>query len=153
MQGPIWPDDGEIDIVENVNIATNNQYSLHTLQGCMHPPAADSASIETGILVQADCFNQTNDNTGCLVQDPSSNSFGAGFAQNDGGAFAMLWDASGINIWFFNRSSIPADLPTGSPNPDGWPLPTAAYPSSYCDTSQFFKPQTIIFVRFCSSSR
>ena len=147
MEGPNWPNDGEIDIIENVNLATTNQYSLHTTQGCMHPSAADSATIETGTLVQADCFNQTNGNTGCLVKDSSDVSFGQAFSQNGGGVFAMLWDDTGINIWFFNRSSIPPDVPTGNPNPAGWPLPTASYPSSSCNTAEFFSPQTMIIVR------
>jgi hypothetical protein len=152
MEGPNWPYTGEIDIVENVNLATNNQYSLHTVQGCQHPSAADSTNIETGTLVQADCFNQTNGNTGCLVKDASADSFGAGFAAQGGGAFAVQWDDTGIFIYFFNRSAIPADLSTSNPDPTGWGLPSAAYPSSSCNTSQFFSPQTLIIVRVSMSN-
>lgn len=143
MQGPNWPNDGEIDIIENVNLATINRYSLHTLQGCTHP--AGPTNGETGQIISTDCFNQTNGNQGCIVQENKPNSYGAGFASIGGGAVAMRWDSTnGIQIWYFPRGSIPADLSTTSPNPDGWGPPSADYPQSSCDTSKFFSPQHLI---------
>ena len=58
--------------------------------------------------------------------------------------YALLWNTTGISVWFFPRASIPADLPTDSPNPAGWGLPTAFYPQTSCDFSTFFTPQTLI---------
>ncbi|EJD07880.1 uncharacterized protein FOMMEDRAFT_130930 [Fomitiporia mediterranea MF3/22] len=142
-QGQIWPNDGEIDLIEGVNMRTQNQISLHTLDGCTHPDNTSSSSIETGQLISTDCFNQTNGNQGCIVQVPG-NSYGQTFSQTGGGVYALNWNTSGLYMWFFPRSSIPSDLPTDNPNPDGWGLPSAAYPTSSCDSSKFLQAQTLI---------
>lgn len=55
-----WPTDGEIDIMENVNVVTQNRYALHTTQGCTHPAAGDSANLQTGTVISTDCYNATN---------------------------------------------------------------------------------------------
>ncbi|KAF8336553.1 concanavalin A-like lectin/glucanase domain-containing protein [Cantharellus anzutake] len=137
-----WPQYGEIDIVENVNLATNNQYSLHTIQGCNRPPYP--IGNETGWIVQSSCWNMTNDNEGCIVIENKANNYGQGFALNGGGAYAVLWDDEGIRFWFFPQLSIPPDLPSTSPNPGNWGPPSAFYPQSTCNTTLYFGPQTII---------
>jgi len=140
-QGPAWPDDGEIDIMEGVNLQVNNDISLHTLNGCKHPDAGVQ-TFETGNLISTDCFNQTDFNQGCIVEVTTG--YGANFAAAGGGVYAMLWNETGLTFWFFQRGTIPADLPTDSPNPAGWGNPTAYYPQSSCDFNTFFKPQTFI---------
>ncbi|KAF9511049.1 glycoside hydrolase family 16 protein [Hydnum rufescens UP504] len=141
LMGNDWPNNGEIDIVENVNLATSAQYSLHTLNGCTHP---SSSSGESGTLVSTDCYNATNGNQGCIVRESQANSFGSGFSSVGGGGFATLFSESGISTWFFPRASIPSDFTSSSPNPSNWGLPSAYYPSSACNVTQFFGPQSII---------
>jgi hypothetical protein len=80
------------------------------------------------------------------VKVPSTNSYGAGFVQNGGGVYALQWKGDGLRFWFFERASIPEDLPGDSPNPVGWGPPTAFYPSSSCDLNKFFVPQSLVLV-------
>ncbi|KAL5631136.1 hypothetical protein ACGC1H_006839 [Rhizoctonia solani] len=136
-----WPQFGEIDIVENVNLAPINQMSLHTSQGC----TLASDTQVTGKIVSNDCYNNTNGNQGCIIQMPD-NSFGEAFARNGGGVYAVEWSSTGngIRAWFFPRSSIPADMTSANPDPSTWGTPTAAWPESGCNTSKFFGPQTLI---------
>lgn len=146
--GGDWPNRGEIDIVENVNLATKNQYSLHTANGCNHP--AGGQVQETGTLVSTNC-SVVDGGQGCVVADTPL-SYGAAFAKNGGGIFAMLWDSDGISMWFFPRNgTIPADIDTKSPDPSGWPTPVASYPATSCDMS-FFGPQVMILVECHSFS-
>ncbi|CAE6513023.1 unnamed protein product [Rhizoctonia solani] len=137
-----WPKFGEIDIIENVNMATVNQMALHTTQGC----TLASGTQVTGTIVSNDCFNGTNGNQGCIVKGASEATYGAGFASAGGGVYALEWssEGNGIRVWFFQRSSIPSDMASASPNPNNWGTPTAAWPESSCNSSQFFGPQTII---------
>lgn len=144
-----WPTYGEIDIVENVNLAATNQMALHTSQGCTL--AADTQV--TGKIVSNDCYNNTNGNQGCIVQMPD-NSYGQSFATNGGGVYALEWSSTGkgFQAWFFPRSSIPADLTSARPDPTTWGTPTAAWPESGCDSSKYFGPQTLIFdISVCGS--
>ncbi|KAK0230125.1 concanavalin A-like lectin/glucanase domain-containing protein [Armillaria fumosa] len=141
-----WPMYGEIDIIEGVNLMTNNQMALHhNDSSCVQSPNTG----QSGRTLNTDCTNGSPaGSTGCAVAENKPNSFGQGFNQNGGGAFALQFDVSGAYIWFWPRQNIPQSLTsaTSTSNMDttDWGLPSASYPSSGCDLQRLFKPQKLI---------
>ncbi len=87
--GPNWPVGGEIDMVEGVHEYTNNQVTLHTNPGCTMSSSDPNILGITGSLVaNTDCAVATTANAGCGVRASQTNSFGAPFNSNGGGAYA-----------------------------------------------------------------
>ncbi|KAJ0421848.1 concanavalin A-like lectin/glucanase domain-containing protein [Aspergillus carlsbadensis] len=146
--GPDWPSGGEIDIIENVNEATNNHMTLHTSDGCSIEPTGFSGSLLT-----SNCYVQApgqENSAGCGIQATSSNSYGAGFNSAGGGVYATEWTGNAISIWFFPRSSIPGDISSGNPNPSSWGIPPVARFAGSCDIDSHFTNMQIIFdITFC----
>ncbi|KAL8822241.1 MAG: hypothetical protein Q9191_007019 [Dirinaria sp. TL-2023a] len=144
-----WPMNGEIDILEGVNEANNNSITLHTNAGC----AIQGSSGFSGKVMTPNC--DVNDpaqskNAGCQVQNPSTQSYGAGFNAVNGGVVATEVTSQGIKVWFWPRSTIPSDIESGNPNPAGWQQPVAAFPAAGCNIDQHFKDMSIIFdTTFC----
>jgi hypothetical protein len=58
---------------------------------------------------------------------------------------AVLWDNSGISVWFFSRQSIPSDITASAPVPNGWGTPSAFWPAGTCNPFQFFQNHGVIF--------
>ncbi|KAF5349839.1 hypothetical protein D9758_014017 [Tetrapyrgos nigripes] len=164
-QGQKWPEQGEIDIIENVNQATKNQYSLHSganSGSCVQPPSIFSSQTGLSQVSTPNTPNNctvlptTDQNTGCVVQDSSDGSFGAGFNSNGGGVYATLWNDDGIKMWFWERGS--AEMPSGiggkgALDPESWSMEPAAYfPASGCDPSKIFGPQIItLYIDICGA--
>ncbi|KAJ3848997.1 glycoside hydrolase family 16 protein [Lentinula lateritia] len=136
----LWPLAGEIDIIEAINNLGSNQYALHTTPGCY----LAANSVQTGNTIETDCST----GQGCLVQETKPNSFGSGFAQAGGGVFATQLDVSGIYMWFWPRSSLPASISqadsASTMNLTDWGTPTASYPASACNITQYFQPQQLV---------
>lgn len=133
MTGPSWPNSGEIDIIEGVSYQSQNAMTMHTSGGCS--------------LISKDCQG----NQGCGMQSGGSASYGDGFNNGNGGVYAMEWTSSAINIYFFGRSSIPAGILGGSPDPSTWGTPMATFQGgSGCTIDDHFKDNNIIFdTTFC----
>ncbi|KAG8907558.1 hypothetical protein FRB99_003717 [Tulasnella sp. 403] len=145
--GPNWPAGGEIDILEGVHDNVFNQASLHSPDGCTLPNDFGG----TGTMLNGNvCSAALTGNSGCGIKNNDPTSYGAGFNANGGGVYAMLWDTTGISIWFFERQSIPSDLTAEKPQPSKWGLPSARWPASTCDPFVFNKDHTAIFdTTFC----
>ena len=58
-KGNDWPDNGEIDIIEAVNLMTYNQMALHTQNGCMAATGTDETGTSGG--------NNCSTPSGCTV--------------------------------------------------------------------------------------
>lgn len=145
--GPSWPNQGEIDIIEGVNDYATNQMTLHTSAGCT---MSGTGAASTSKVLTSNC-NSGNGYTGCGTSTSDTQSYGAGFNQNNGGVYAMEWTSDAIQIYFFPRSAIPADITSGNPTPATWGAPMASFiGGSGCNIDQHFVNQQIIFdTTFC----
>ena len=93
-----WPGAGEIDIIEGINEMTNNQVALHTTVGCYQA----NVTTQSGTTFEIDCSTPQ----GCDVGESKPNSYGASFTEAGGGVFALQFDATGANLWFFSVCRI-----------------------------------------------
>ncbi|KAI9328599.1 concanavalin A-like lectin/glucanase domain-containing protein [Zopfochytrium polystomum] len=148
MLGPNWPNGGEIDIVEGVNVNTNNQVTLHTSDGCTINTSQQS---QTGSTLTTSCVSPGSDNSGCGVRANTGNTYGAGFNSVGGGVYATEWTTSAIKVWFFQRGSVPSDIASGgNVTPANWGTPMAHFPlGGSCAASHFSNMQIVLDLTFC----
>ncbi|GAW19030.1 hypothetical protein ANO14919_085140 [Xylariales sp. No.14919] len=136
-----WPDNGEIDVMEAVNQATDgNQMTLHTTKGCT---VSGVKRKMTGSTLQSNCYNGTNDNAGCGVSGPSD-SFGQSYNNVQGGIVAMELRNQGIRMWQFGRDAIPTDITAKQPDPSSWGEAASDFPNTDCNIASHFRNQSII---------
>ncbi|KAJ3564581.1 hypothetical protein NP233_g8201 [Leucocoprinus birnbaumii] len=142
-KAPTWPDGGEIDTFEGINMVQNNQMTLHTNPGCRQVQPEQTTLNSTS----TDCSFQANNNSGCVVTDPDTTSYGAAFANAGGGVWVTEFAESGISIWFMPRAKVPSGISSNSPTIDTSALgiPTANWPTGGCPMNTFFSAQNIVF--------
>ncbi|KAF7292153.1 GH16 domain-containing protein [Mycena indigotica] len=152
--GQVWPSAGEIDIIEAINLMDHNQMALHSYAGCVQPQNVS----QLGNTLKHNCNDTTS--SGCTVSETKPNSYGTGFNNANGGAFALQFDAAGIFMWFWSRPNMPksitsaASSPTASIDLTDWGLPSAAYPAGPggCNVTQFFPAQQLVIGMAFSNS-
>ncbi|TFY63493.1 hypothetical protein EVG20_g6292 [Dentipellis fragilis] len=170
-KGPLWPDNGEIDIIEAINVRA---VPVPVLVPYRHPVLTSDTQIghepqSTGSQGPTDCSL----GSGCVVSETKPNSFNEGFAQAGGGVFATQFDVSGIFMWYwsvrhsfmvlssedntdadwgawgFQRADIPASIQqatsTSSIDISQWGTPSASFPASGCNIPQYFTAQNLVF--------
>ena len=141
--GPNWPSGGEIDIIEGVHTQNTNDITLHTSPGC----SISNNNAFSGSIGTDNCYIYApgqSDNAGCQINTGNTATYGSGFNANGGGVYAMEWTSEAISVYFFQRGSVPSDISSGSPNPDGWGQPIAQFQGS-CDIPSFFSDNQLVF--------
>ncbi|GAA5861811.1 hypothetical protein JCM3774_001310 [Rhodotorula dairenensis] len=139
---PSWPEGGEIDVIEGVNLDAANLISLHTDgEGCLSSPQADVSG--SPVSSNTECAVQGG-NAGCSYS-AGKNSYGKEFNAGGGGVMATLFTEEEISVWFFPRDQIPDNISQGAPDVSTWGKPTATWKSSTCDIARLFDAQRLIF--------
>ncbi|KAL2813482.1 concanavalin A-like lectin/glucanase domain-containing protein [Aspergillus cavernicola] len=95
--GPEWPYDGEIDIIEGVNMHDSNKIVLHTSGSC----DVGGDFEMSGELTSSEC-GEASGTIGCVVEGQQGSS-GTPFNKQGGGVYAMEWQPEYLKIWFFPR--------------------------------------------------
>ncbi|KAJ5668682.1 endo-1-3(4)-beta-glucanase [Penicillium macrosclerotiorum] len=140
--GKEWPADGEIDIIEGVNLQDHNEIVMHTAGTC--------SITDTGMTgaVNATGCGEDLGTVGCVIEGDTG-SYGTSFNKQGGGVYAMQWTEQFVKIWFFPRSSIPKSISSGSPDVSQFGTPMALVQDG-CDVASSFKSQSFVFdVTFC----
>ncbi|KAH9942430.1 concanavalin A-like lectin/glucanase domain-containing protein [Epithele typhae] len=152
--GP-WPNGGEIDIIEGVNVNTANLVTLHTTPGC----SMNNDRTMSGTVLSNDCDAAHNFNQGCGVSASQPGTYGPPFNAAGGGWFVMSRSrANGIKLWFWSRtdSSVPPEVAAGNASATispklTWGIPDADFPlGSNCAYDAFFNAHSLVFdLTFC----
>lgn len=74
-------------------MVTMNQMALHTTEGCTQVNPVQSSTL----INSTNCDFSADDNAGCVVTDPSTQSYGEAFAAANGGVFVTEFAESGIS--------------------------------------------------------
>ncbi|GAA5820124.1 hypothetical protein JCM11251_005492 [Rhodosporidiobolus azoricus] len=123
-----WPENGEIDVLETVNLRNYNSMNIHTVSGCNRNPAAEMTG--TWAYSASRLSYDAKVGSSCTAQDLGPDAVGTGFNEKGGGVFAVQIAETGISIWRWDRASIPADVLAGQPRPQTWGLPAALWDGS-----------------------
>lgn len=152
VSNTLWPNAGEIDIMEWVNDDSENHVTLHTAPGCVVNQDQGAASGYLGTLASSDC-NAQSGHEGCSITAPRTitssghrlATAGAPFNAQGGGVYVMEWTETGITAWLFPRDQIPQDLNSESPNPSQWiAKPMARFSGTGCDYASMFQQQQLV---------
>ncbi|EGG09306.1 family 16 glycoside hydrolase [Melampsora larici-populina 98AG31] len=141
-----WPEHGEIDIIEGVNMFTQNSLSAHTKTGFWMKSTGFHSKFMLDGDQQTNCDASATNDQGCGLRDPSQASFGEPFNAAKGGIHVMEWTNEAINIFFFPRDEVPGDIASGHPSKSSsWGQPRARFQGSGGQsTGDYFKEHVLV---------
>lgn len=138
-----WPEKGEIDIIEGVNLEKDNAFTLHTGKDCKMAQIRKQNGRTETMDCDVQAWNQWP-NQGCGVK--TQNSFGHEFNQ-DGGAFVVMeWTSEQIRMWIIRRDSPTFDQSKiiEQVNADLFGTPDAVFDATSCDIARIFRDHVVI---------
>jgi hypothetical protein len=161
-----WPEQGEIDIIENVHLASFSEETIHagpTFPGDVCEVVGNVNTFpgqQTGTQTTYNCiWNATTSDygtktqisgQGCSANNNNPNSFGDGFNLVHGGVYAMEWTDKLIQIWSWENGAAPADIAGGTPDPLTWGKPIFTTWGGNCDIARHFIDHTVVLdTNFC----
>ncbi|KAF8896814.1 concanavalin A-like lectin/glucanase domain-containing protein [Mucidula mucida] len=143
--GCTWPDCGEIDILEGVNMYTQNIFSVHTNDGCSldqsEVDSLTSAALKTTSTLSC---NANADSTSCGFNLDSQTSYGQPFNSASGGTYAVSITDDAISFYFWNQGSVPSDITSNTPTPSSWGSALVTISNTACDISSHFTDLSLI---------
>ncbi|KAI9695779.1 MAG: hypothetical protein M1820_008452 [Bogoriella megaspora] len=143
---------GEVDLVEGINVQSQNVVSLHTCGTCSFDNLGERSNCNNGGTESDSCEDGTNyDGCGNTM---SSGSYGPDFNAGGGGVYAVWLESDALRLYWWSRKDIPADITDGTPDPNQWGTPASLFQSGKgCDVSRYFKDLTIIVnTDFCGDN-
>ena len=158
LYGTSPPYNGEIDIIEGINLSTDDQTTLHTYPSsktnyttCDYSTQVNDINM-TGKFMSYNCT--IGPHPGCYVEPNINYSFGIPFNKKGGGVYALDWnDDIGIRSWFWLHEDVPDDIIQKKPDPSLWGLPYAYFPfGSWCSSNHFNSMNIMIDLYYCGWS-
>lgn len=147
--GPSWPNHGEVDMIEMVDLSLENQMSFHTNSSC----TLNTTNPNIPFNFTGKCATG-NDNCQS-IRSINNASFGVPFNEGKGGYMAFEWLAinnGGFRVWFWNRNdaNIPSSLLSNNPDPSTFGIPDAAFAfGDWCPYNMFIDNVITINTDFC----
>lgn len=138
-----WPEKGEIDILEGVNLDTDNTFTLHTGKNCKMAQLRRQTGHTESMDCDVNAWNQWP-NQGCGVK--TQNSFGHEFNRGGGAFVIMEWTSEQIRMWIFDRSSTIYDPQkiTEEAATEQLGTPDAVFDATSCDIDRIFRDHVVI---------
>merc|ERR1712176_122065 len=101
------PSNGEIDLIEGINLSNDDETTLHTSPDetvCDYSSQINNINI-TGNFMSYNCT--IGPHVGCYVEPNINYSFGIPFNNKGGGVYALEWIHDiGIKSWFWLHQDV-----------------------------------------------